>query len=81
MTYLSHLFLLLFLVGCCSPRHRLTPFPPYDGVFTESSEPAVISHNRRAGTYVVSERMVKNAVVNQIYINAIHEWKFENQIK
>ena len=80
MKYFVVSFLLLFLAGCCNPSPRLTPFPPYSG-FIESDEPSVISHNRRDRTYVVTERMVNNAVINQIYIDAIHEWKRENSIR
>ena len=78
--YCAGLFLFLLLTGCCSPSPRLTPFPPYSG-FIESDEPAVLSHNRREETYVVTERMVNNAVINQIYIDAIHRWKRENSIR
>jgi hypothetical protein len=71
----------IFVTGCCGPRaHTLTPFPSYRG-FVESDKPAVLSHDSRNKTYVITERGLNNAVVNQIYIDAIHNWKRENNIK
>ena len=81
MTFFGALSLLLLSSGCFSLRpYNLTPFPAYQGRI-ESPAPAVISHNPLDGTYVVSERMVNNAVINQIYIDAIHEWKRKNAIR
>jgi hypothetical protein len=74
-------FFFFIVSGCCGPRvYELTPFPPYSG-FVESDEPAVLEYNKKDKTYIITQRGLNNAVVNQIYIDAIHEWKKENSVR
>ena len=74
------LFVALVLSGCCAPRaDRVTPFPPPPDV-SYSKDP-VIRRQWPFGNYVVTEEMVRNATLNQSFVDSIMQWKRENGIR
>lgn len=76
------LFSVFLISGCCAPRTdiKLTPFPPKGNIKDYTSEP-VILFNKENKTYLITDELMHNTIINKIYIDEIHKWKTENGIK
>ena len=75
------IFLVIILSSCCVIRaSELSPFPPApNGV--DNKGQAVLSFDSTNNVYIVKPGMVENATLNQRYIDNIHDWKRENNIR
>jgi hypothetical protein len=72
---------LSFLTGCITinMRPELSRFPPSPKQIEYTKDP-IIEYNEN-GTYLVTEEMVEKSTLQHLYLNAILDWKKENNIK